>query len=117
MQRLSRSLAVAAPMLLFPLLWSGLSDVSLAQETAIQVRHHRSTPRNLPPVGSQVWITTPSPNARWQSYNSQNFGASPGQPGSPTYAPYAGLPPIRSYSNRSRLFALATIFTPERAAL
>lgn len=62
----------------------------------VKLHHHKA------PVGTQYWITTPNAgvsSGSWRSESFQSYGASPGQPGSPTYAPYAGLPPLRYYGN------------------
>lgn len=95
-------LAAAAPLFLIPALWSASAQISMGEGALVQVRHHAS-PRRLLPAGSQYWITTPGLSAgvsRGYYYNNfQSYGASPGQPGSPTYAPYAGLPPLRYYGN------------------
>jgi hypothetical protein len=96
-------LAAAAPLFLIPALWGAPAQIPEQQTSLIQVKHHRASPRRLPP--RCCWITTPGVNAGistryyYYYYNYPSFGASPGQPGSPTYAPYAGLPPLRYHSN------------------
>ena len=88
-------LAAVASLLLIPAVASAASGMPREQRLLVQVKHHAS--RTLPPVRSPIWTT---PNLRtgsgnWRYHNYENYGASPGQPGSRTYAPYAGLPPVR----------------------
>ena len=85
-------------------LTSAISQAAPALPTGyglvVEVKHHYHAHRKAP-VGTQYWITTPNVgvSSSWPNYSYQSYGASPGQPGSPTYAPYAGLPPLRYYSN------------------
>ena len=95
-------LAAAASLLLIPAACGAAPGLPREQGLLEQVKHRGASPRALPPVGSPHWMTTPNlgiGSSSWRDYNYQSYGASPGQPGSPTYAPYAGLPPLRYYGN------------------
>jgi hypothetical protein len=88
-------LATAGCFLLAPVSAQSAAVLPWGHGLLVQVKHrtHRAHPYAVYPYV----ITTPEVqgSGRWRNDSDQSFGASPGQPGSPTYAPYAGLPPLR----------------------
>jgi hypothetical protein len=88
-------LAAATSLVLIPATCLAAPRILIEHGLLVEVVH-RGVTRALPPVG--YWRTAPylhTGPSSWRYYNFQSYGASPGQPGSPTYAPYAGLPPLR----------------------